>query len=162
MLLSKEAYEKIDKELSKFPSDKRQSATMASLAIAQEEQNWLSIEILEEIANYIGISPIAVQELATFHSMFNNQPIGKHKISICTNLPCALRDSEKTADYLKKKLDLNCYGSTKDGEFTLIESECMGACGDSPVLIVDNKHMYVRMTTDKLDKFIENFRDIKE
>lgn len=158
MLLSEQAYKKIDRELTKFPADQRQSAIMASLAIAQEEKGWLPAEILEDVANYIGVPPIAVQEVATFYNMFDVKPVGTHKIAVCTNLPCALRDGEKAADYLKRKLGVDFRETTADGRFTLIEGECMGACGDSPVLIVNNKHMCVRMTEEKLDALVDGLK----
>ena len=158
MLLSEQAYQKIDRELAKFPADQRQSAIMASLAIAQEEKGWLPPEVLEDVANYIGVPPIAVQEVATFYNMFDTQPVGKHKIAVCTNLPCALRDGEKVGDYLKRKLGVDYRETTPDGLFTLVEGECMGACGDSPVLIVNNKHMCVRMTEEKLDALVQGLK----
>ena len=154
MLLSEQAYQKIDRELAKFPADQRQSAIMASLAIAQEEKGWLATEVIEDVANYIGVPPIAVQEVATFYNMFDVKPVGKNKIAVCTNLPCALRDGERAGDYLKRKLGVDYRETTADGQFTLVEGECTGACGDSPVLIVNNKHMCVRMTEEKLDALV--------
>lgn len=154
MLLSEQAYQKIDRELAKFPADQRQSAIMASLAIAQEEKGWLATDIIEDVANYIGVPPIAVQEVATFYNMFDVKPVGKTKIAVCTNLPCALRDGERAGDYLKRKLGVDYRETTADGQFTLVEGECMGACGDSPVLIVNNKHMCVRMNEEKLDALV--------
>lgn len=154
MLLSEQAYQKIDRELAKFPADQRQSAIMASLAIAQEEKGWLATDIIEDVANYIGVPPIAVQEVATFYNMFDVKPVGKTKIAVCTNLPCALRDGERAGDYLKRKLGVDYRETTADGQFTLVEGECMGACGDSPVLIVNNKHMCVRMTEERLDALV--------
>lgn len=154
MLLSEQAYQKIDRELAKFPADQRQSAIMASLAIAQEEKGWLATEVIEDVANYIGVPPIAVQEVATFYNMFDVKPVGKNKIAVCTNLPCALRDGDRAGEYLKRKLGVDYRQTTEDGQFTLVEGECMGACGDSPVLIVNNKHMCVRMTDEKLDALI--------
>ena len=154
MLLSEQAYQKIDRELAKFPADQRQSAIMASLAIAQEEKGWLATDIIEDVANYIGVPPIAVQEVATFYNMFDVKPVGKTKIAVCTNLPCALRDGERAGDYLKRKLGVDYRETTADGQFTLVEGECMGACGDSPVLLVNNKHMCVRMTEEKLDALV--------
>jgi NADH-quinone oxidoreductase subunit E len=158
MLLSEQAYQKIDRELTKFPGDQKQSAIMASLAIAQDEKGWLSAEIIEDVAKYLGVPPIAVQEVATFYNMFNVAPTGKHKISVCTNLPCALRDGERAGDYLKRKLGVEFRGTTADGMFTLVEGECMGACGDSPVVIVNNKHMCVRMSDERLDALLDGLR----
>ena len=158
MLLSAQAYKKIDRELNKFPADQKQSAIMASLAIAQEEKGWLSTEVIEDVANYLGVAPIAVQEVATFYNMFNTRPVGKHKIAVCTNLPCALRDGEKAGEYLKRQLGIGYGATTPDGMFTLVEGECMGACGDSPVLIVNDKHMCVRMSEQRLDALMQKLK----
>jgi len=154
MLLSEQAYKRIDREIAKYPSDQKQSAIMASLGIAQNEKGWVSPDVIQDIADYLGQPAILVQENATFYNMFNVRPVGKFKITVCTNLPCALRDGEKTADYLKKKLGIGFRETTPDGAFTLMEGECMGACGDSPVLLVNNNHMCVRMEREKIDAMI--------
>jgi len=154
MLLSEQAYKRIDREIAKYPPDQKQSAIMASLGIAQEEKGWVSPEVIQDIADYLGQPAIAVQENATFYNMFDVRPVGKFKITVCTNLPCALRDGEKTADYLKKKLGIGFRETTPDGAFTLMEGECMGACGDSPVLLVNNNHMCIRMEREKIDAMI--------
>ncbi len=154
MLLSEQAYTKIDKELAKYPADQRQSAIMSSLCIAQEEQGWVSTDVIAEVAGYIGVEPIAVQEVATFYNMFNTKPVGKFKVTVCTNLPCALRDGVKTADYIKQKLGIELGETTPDGTITLQEGECMGACGDAPVLLVNNHHMCVRMSQEKIDEML--------
>ena len=158
MLLSEQAYKKIDRELSKFPDDQKQSATMASLTIAQEELGWLSTEVMEEIANYLDMAPIAVQEVATFYNMYNLQPQGRFKLTVCTNLPCALRDGVKAAEYVKQKLGIDFHETTPDGLFSLAEGECMGACGDSPVMLMNNRHMCVRMSSDKIDAMIQELK----
>ena len=154
MLLSEQAYQLIDREVAKYPADQKQSAIMASLTIAQSEKGWVSPEVIEDVANYLGQPAILVQENATFYNMFDTRPVDKFKISVCTNLPCALRDGEKTIDYLKNKLGIGLKETTPDGVFTLIEGECMGACGDSPVLLVNNKHMCVRMSAERIDAMI--------
>jgi len=158
MLLSQEAYKKIDRELAKFPADQKQSATMAALAIAQDEKGWLSPEVMKEVADYLGMAPIAVQEVATFYNMFNTKPVGKHKISVCTNLPCALSGGERAAHYLKDKLGIDYRETTADGQFTLIEGECMGACGDAPVMLVNNKRMCSHMSNEKIDALVEELK----
>ncbi|MCK9511706.1 MAG: NADH-quinone oxidoreductase subunit NuoE [Pigmentiphaga sp.] len=157
-LLSEQAYRKIDRELTKFPAEQRLSATMAALAIAQDEKGWLSTEIIEDIANYLGVPPIAVQEVATFYNMFDVKPAGRFKITVCTNLPCALRDGEKAADHLKRKLGIEFRETTPDGLFTLAEGECMGACGDAPVLLVNNKRMCLQMSDERLDTLIDELK----
>lgn len=158
MLLSEQAYKKIDRELAKFPADQRQSAVMAALAIAQDEKGWLSPEVMQDVADYIGMPAIAVQEVATFYNMYNTKPVGKHKISVCTNLPCALSGGERAAHYLKEKLGVDYKGTTADGQFTLIEGECMGACGDAPVVLVNNKRMCSHMSKEKIDALVEELK----
>lgn len=158
MLLSQEAYKKIDRELAKFPADQKQSAVMSALAIAQNEKGWLSPEVMKEVADYLGMPPIAVQEVATFYNMFDTKPVGKYKISVCTNLPCALSGGERAAEYLKQKLGVDYKGTTVDGQFTLIEGECMGACGDAPVMIVNNKRMCSFMSKEKIDALVEELK----
>jgi NADH-quinone oxidoreductase subunit E len=158
MLLSPEAYKKIDRELAKFPADQRQSAVMAALAIAQDEKGWLAPETMQDIADYIGMPAIAVQEVATFYNMYNVKPVGKHKIAVCTNLPCALSGGDRAGKYLQDKLGIGYKGTTEDGQFTLIEGECMGACGDAPVLLVNNKRMCSFMNNEKLDALVEELK----
>jgi NADH-quinone oxidoreductase subunit E len=158
MLLTEQAYKKIDRELAKFPADQRQSAVMAALAIAQDEKGWLAPEVMQDIADYIGMPAIAVQEVATFYNMYNLKPLGKQKITICTNLPCALSGGEKAANHLKEKLGIDYRQTTADGNFTLVEGECMGACGDAPVLLVNNKRMCSHMSNDKIDALLEELK----
>lgn len=155
MLLSEQCYKKIDRELAKYPDDQRQSAVMASLAHAQVELGWISPDTMQELADYIRMPAIAVQEVATFYNMYNLKPIGKHKITVCTNLPCALSGGERAAHHLKQKLGIDYRDTTADGEFTLMEGECMGACGDAPVLLVNNHRMCSFMSNDKIDTLVE-------
>jgi NADH-quinone oxidoreductase subunit E len=158
MLLSQEAYKKIDRELAKFPEDQRQSAVIAALAIAQDEKGWLSPEVMQDVADYLGMAAVAVQEVATFYNMFDTRPVGKYKISICTNLPCQLSGGERAAHYLKQKLGIDYRETSADGQFTLIEGECMGACGDAPVMIVNNKRMCSFMSNQKIDALVEELK----
>ena len=131
---------------------------MAALAIAQDETGWLPPEVMQDIADYLGMPAIAVQEVATFYNMYNTKPVGKHKISVCTNLPCALSGGEKAAHYLKHKLGIDYKETTADGQFTLVEGECMGACGDAPVMLVNNKRMCSWMSDDKIDALVEELK----
>lgn len=158
MALSEQSLKKIDREIAKFPADQKQSAVMAALAIAQDETGWLAPEVMQEVAGYLDMPAIAVQEVATFYAMYNLKPLGKHKITICTNLPCALSGGEKAAHYLKQKLGIDYRDTTADDQFTLQEGECMGACGDSPVLLVNNKRMYSHMSNDKIDALVEELK----
>ena len=154
-MLSDAAKKKIDRELAKYPADKQQSAAMSALAIAQDEHGWLPNELMDEVAKYLGMPPVAVYEVATFYNMYNLKPIGKHKVTVCTNLPCALSGGVDAAEYLKHKLGIGFRETTADGKFTLMEGECMGACGDAPVLLVNNKRMCSFMSHEKLDQMIE-------
>jgi NADH-quinone oxidoreductase subunit E len=158
MVLSEQAYQKIDRELAKFPAEQKQSAVMAALAIAQNEAGWLSPEIMQEIAVYLDMAPIAVQEVATFYAMYNLKPIGKSKITVCTNLPCALSGGDRAAHHLKQKLGIDFRGTTADGKFTLMEGECMGACGDAPVMLVNNERMCSFMSDEKIDALLEELK----
>lgn len=159
MVLSEQALKKIDRELAKFPADQRQSAVMAALAIAQDETTWLSPEVMQFVADYIGMPAVAVQEVATFYNMYNTKPVGKHKITVCTNLPCLLSGGERAAHHLKQKLGLDYKETSTDGMFTLMEGECMGACGDAPVLLVNNKRMCSFMSNDKIDSLISELKE---
>ncbi|MEC5159329.1 NADH-quinone oxidoreductase subunit E [Janthinobacterium sp. CG_23.3] len=158
MLLSEQSYKKIDRELAKYPADQRQSAVMAALAIAQDELGWLAPETMQVLADYIGMPAIAVQEVATFYNMYNTKPVGKYKISVCTNLPCALSGGERAAQHLKAKLGIDYRETSADGQFTLVEGECMGACGDAPVMLVNNKRMCSWMSNDKIDALVEELK----
>ena len=157
-LISDDSKRRIDREIAKFPADQKQSAVMAALAIAQDQYGWLSNTVMDEVAQYLGMPTIAVYEVATFYNMYNLKPTGKCKITVCTNLPCALSGGVDAAEYLKNKLGVDWRETTADGNFTLVEGECMGACGDAPVLLVNNKRMCSFMSNDKLDQLIEELK----
>ncbi len=154
-MLSPESIKKIDHELTKYPADQKQSAVMSALAIAQDEKGWLANETMDFIARYLGMPPIAVYVVATFYNMYNLQPLGKHKLTVCTNLPCALSGANDAATHIKQKLGIGFNQTTADGKFTLKEGECMGACGDAPVLLVNNKRMCSFMSNDSIDQLLE-------
>ena len=153
-LLSEDAYRRIDREVSKFPLEGKQSAVMAALGIAQDEKGWLSVEVMADVAEYLELPAIAVQEVATFYNMYNVRPVGRHKITVCTNLPCALSGGAHAADHLKQKLGIDFRETTADGNFTLQEGECLGACGDAPVMILNNKTMLSWMSDEKIDALL--------
>jgi NADH-quinone oxidoreductase subunit E len=157
-VLSDVSKKKIDREVAKYPAEHKQSAVMAALAIAQDQHGWLSNEVMDAVAQYLGMPSIAVYEVATFYNMYNLKPMGKHKITVCTNLPCALSGGVDAAEHLKKKLGVDWKEITADGNFTIVEGECMGACADAPVLLVDNKRMCSFMTNPKLDQLIEELK----
>ena len=157
-LLSDAAYASIDREIAKFPADQKQSAVMAALAVAQQEVGWTSPEVVEDVARVLGMAPIAVHEVATFYNMYDTQPVGKFKLAVCTCLPCALRDGAKAGEYIKGKLGIDYNETTADGLFTLKESECQGACGDAPVLMVNNQRMCSFMSADKIDALLDELK----
>ena len=157
-MLTPESLKKIDAAVAKYPADQRRSAAMAALTIAQDEKGWLSDETMAFVASYLNMAPIAVREVATFYTMYNLAPAGKHKITICTNLPCALSGANDAAEYLKKKLGIGFNGTTQDGKFTLKEGECFGACGDAPVCLINNKQMLSFMSNDKIDGLLAELK----
>ncbi|MDQ3260904.1 MAG: NADH-quinone oxidoreductase subunit NuoE [Burkholderiales bacterium] len=157
-MLNADSLQKIDLAVAKYPPEQKRSAVMAALTIAQDEKGWLSDETMALVASYLNMAPVAVREVATFYSMYNLAPMGKHKITICTNLPCALSGANDAADYLKKRLGIDFNGTTQDGKFTLKEGECFGACGDAPVCLLNNKQMLSFMSNDKLDELLAELK----
>lgn len=158
LMLSPESLAKIDKAVAKYPPDRKDSAVMAALAIAQDEKGWLATETMDFVAQYLGMPPVAVYEVATFYTMYNMKPVGKYKLTICTNLPCALQGATHAADHLKKALGIAYNETTPDGCFTLKEGECMGACGDAPVVLQNNKKMLCAMTPEKIDQLLAQLK----
>jgi NADH-quinone oxidoreductase subunit E len=157
-MLSAQTREKIDREIAKYPTDQKQSAVMSALALAQADHGWLSTEVMDDVADYLGMPPVAVYEVASFYTMYNLQPSGRFKVSICTNLPCALQGAAVAAEHLKQKLGIGFNETTTDGTFTLKEGECMGACGDAPVLIVNDRRMCSWMNAAKLDELVDELK----
>jgi NADH-quinone oxidoreductase subunit E len=155
-MLSPEALARIDEAVAKYPSDQRQSAVMAALTIAQDEKGWLSTETMDFVAHYLGMPPIAVYEVASFYTMYDLKPVGRHKLALCTNLPCALQGANESGNYLKEKLGIAYNETTPDGRVTLKEAECLGACGDAPVFLHNNKRMLCAMTREKLDQLLKD------
>ena len=154
-LLSAESLARIAREVEKYPPDQKQSAVMAALAIAQDQHGWLPEDVMEAVARVLGMPPVAVYEVATFYNMYDLARPGRHKLNVCTNLPCALSGGVDAAEHLKAKLGIGFGETTADGRFTLKEGECMGACGDAPVLLVNNKRMCSRMSDERLDALVE-------
>ena len=157
-MLSAESLARIDREIAKYPADRKQSAVMSALIIAQDEKGWLSTETMDYVAQYLGMAPVAVYEAATFYTMYNLQPTGKYKLTVCTCLPCGLQGSLDAADHLKAKLGIDFNETTPDGRFTLKEGECMGACAMAPVVLVNNKKMHDYMSGAKLDALLDELR----
>jgi NADH-quinone oxidoreductase subunit E len=157
-MLTEQTKARFDREIAKYPPDQKVSAVMACLSIIQQEQGWVSDEAQELVAGYLEMAPIAVREVATFYNMYNLQPVGKFKLNVCTNLPCQLRDGQRALQYLEQKLGVEEGGTTADGVFTLQKCECLGACADAPVLLVNDRHMVSYMSDDKLDQLIDGLR----
>ena len=157
-MLTETTRQRIDRELAKFPADQRQSAVIPALSILQQERGWISPDTERELADYLGMPVIAVHEVVTFYNMFNARPVGRFKLNICTNLPCQLGGGAEAAQYLSQKLGIAPGETTEDGLFTLQECECLGACGDAPVGLVNDRKMCSFMTNDKLDQLVDGIR----
>ena len=157
-VLSASMLERFGREVAKYPREQRQSAVMACLTIVQAEWGWVSREAENLVADYLGMPPIAVHEVTTFYNMYNQRPVGKYKFNVCTNLPCQLRDGAKALHYLEHKLGIKMGETTADGMFTLQQSECLGACADSPVMLVNDFTMCSFMSNDKLDQLVDGLK----
>jgi NADH-quinone oxidoreductase subunit E len=158
MKLSPETLARFDREVAKYPADQKQSAVMACLAIVQQEKGWVSQEAEVAIAAHLGMAPIAVHEVTTFYNMYNQQPVGQFKLNVCTNLPCALRNGEGALEHLCRKLGVEPYGTTEDGVFTVQPSECLGACADAPVMLVNDREMLSFMNDERLDDLVDTLK----
>ncbi len=157
-MLSQEAIKKIEYELTKYPADKRQAAVMSALRIVQMERGWLSQESISEVANYLGIPEIAAMEVATFYNMYDLEPVGKYKLTVCTNISCMLRGSDEIVNHLRDKLGVGFNEVTPDGKFCLKEGECMGCCGGAPLLHVNNTEMHEFLTPAKVDALLKELK----
>ena len=157
-MISAAAIKRFDVEVAKYPADQKQSAVMACLAIVQQEIGFVSVESEKVIADHLGMAPMAVHEVTTFYNMYNQRPVGKFKLNVCTNLPCQLRDGQLALKHLEDKLGIHMGQTTSDGLFTLQQSECLGACADSPVMLVNDRTMCSFMSNDKLDQLVDGLR----
>ena len=149
---------RFDREVAKYPAEQRQSAVMACLSIVQQEQGHVSRESEDAIADYLGMPAIAVYEVTTFYNMYNQRPVGKFKLNVCTNLPCQLRDGQKALDHLLNKLGVEDGGTTADGLFTVQKCECLGACADAPVMLVNDRQMCSFMSHERLDELVDTLK----
>jgi NADH-quinone oxidoreductase subunit E len=157
-MISEATKARFAKEVAKYPADQAQSAVMACLSIVQQELGYVSAESERVVADYLGMAPMAVHEVTTFYNMYNQRPVGKFKLNVCTNLPCQLRDGQKALHHLENKLGISMGETTSDGLFTLQQSECLGACADSPVLLVNDRSMCSFMSNEKLDQLVDGIR----
>jgi NADH-quinone oxidoreductase subunit E len=158
MKFSEQTLARFAREVAKYPADQKQSAVMACLAVVQQEQGHITPEAEAGIAAVLGMAPIAVHEVTTFYNMYNQQPVGKYKLNVCTNLPCQLRDGETALQHVCKRLGVEPYGSTADGVFTVQPSECLGACADAPVMLVNDRQMLSFMTNERLDELLDTLK----
>jgi len=158
MELSEQTKARFAREVAKYPADQKQSAVMACLAIVQQEQGHVTVEAEDAIAAYLGMPTIAVHEVTTFYNMYNQQAVGRFKLNVCTNLPCALRDGDQALEHVCRKLGVEPYGTTADGLFTVQPSECLGACADAPVMLVNDRQMLSFMSNDRLDELLETLK----
>jgi NADH-quinone oxidoreductase subunit E len=159
LALTASMLDRFEREVAKYPQEQRQSAVMACLAIVQAEWGWVSAEAESLVAEYLGMPPIAVHEVTTFYNMYNQQPVGRFKFNVCTNLPCQLRDGARALHHLEHKLGIKMGETTADGMFTLQQSECLGACADSPVMLVNDFTMCSFMSKEKLDQLVDGLRN---
>ena len=157
-MLTQETLARFDREIAKYPAEQKQSAVMACLTLAQIEKGWLAKETIAFVADYLDIPAIAAEEVATFYNMYNLKPVGKYKLAVCTCIPCALSGGRDAAAYLAERLGISIGETTADGRFTLVESECQGACGDAPVALVNNHKMRSFLTPEKLDQLLEELK----
>ena len=157
-MLTQESLTRIDREVAKYPAEQKQSATMAALAIAQEEKGWLASETIEFVANYLGIPAMAVYEVASFYHMYHLKPVGKNVLTVCTCVPCALSGGVHAGEYIKQKLGVEYNEVSADGKFTVKEGECFGACGDAPLVLVNNRRMCSKMNPEQIDKLISELQ----
>lgn len=155
MSLSDATRERFAREVAKYPSEQKQSAVLACLSIVQQEQGWVSPEAEEAVAAYLGMPPIAVSEVTSFYNMYNRQPVGRFKLNVCTNLPCQLRNGQHALEHLCRKLGIDEGGTSSDGLFTVQKCECLGACADAPVMLVNDRQMVSWMTDARLDELVD-------
>lgn len=157
-MLTPASLAQIDREIAKYPPDQRQSAVMSALRIAQVEKGWLAIETMDFVADYLGMPAIAVYEVATFYNMYNTVPVGKYKVTVCTNISCMLTGAPEMVEHLKQRLGCGFGETSADGLFTLKEGECMGACGDAPLCLINNHRMEGFLTAEKIDTILEELK----
>ena len=155
MAITAPMQQRMAREVAKYPPEQKQSAVMACLSIVQHEYGWVSAQAEAAVAAYLGMAPIAVREVTTFYNMYNQQPVGQFKLNVCTNLPCQLRDGQQALQHLCRKLGIDEGGTTADGLFTVQKSECLGACADAPVVLVNDRQMLSFMSNPRLDELLD-------
>ena len=161
-MISEATKARFAREVAKYPAEQKQSAVMACLAIVQQEQGYVSQESEAGIAEYLGMPEIAVHEVTTFYNMYNQQPVGKYKLAVCTNLPCQLRGGNEALHHLEARLGIKMGETTADGMFTLQQCECLGACADAPAMLVNDRNMCSFMENDKLDQLVDGLCAVED
>lgn len=157
-LLSEASKKEIDTWVAKYPADKKQSAVMSALRIAQDQNaGYLNDDLIDAVAEYLEMESIAVYEVASFYSMYELKPVGEHKICVCTNISCMLCGSDKIVEHLEKKLGITFGEITKDGKFSLKEVECLGACVNAPMLQIGENY-HENLTPEKIDKLLDSLK----
>ena len=157
-MLSEAAAKAFEREIAKYPPEGKASAVIACLAILQQEHGFVSQESEELVAEALGMPPIAVHEVTTFYNMFNQAPVGRVKLNVCTNLPCQLRGGQHALEHLCGSLGIAEGGTTADGAFTVQKAECLGACADAPVLLVNDRQMVSFMSDARIDDLVSSLR----
>ncbi len=157
-MLSQESLTQIDREVAKYPADQKQSAVMGALRIAQTELGWLSRDTIAYVADYLEMPAIAVYEVATFYNMYDLEPVGRHKVTLCTNLPCQLQGADRIAEHMQARLGIGFGETTTDGRVTLKEGECMGTCGHGPLCLHNNHKMHTHLTPESVDKLLDEMK----
>ena len=158
MSFSEQTFERFAREVAKYPADQKPSAVMACLAVVQQEQGWVSADAEATVAAYLGMPAMAVHEVTTFYNMYNQQPVGRFKLNVCTNLPCQLRNGQQALEHLCSKLGIAAGGTTTDGLFTVQQSECLGACADAPVMLVNDRQMISHMSHERIDELVDTLK----
>lgn len=153
-MLSEQVRAKIDRELIKYPPDRKQSAVMSALRFVQDEKGWIDTEDMADVAAYLGMPQMSVYEVATFYNMYNLKPMGRHTLTVCTNLSCQLVGAMETLNYIKSKLGIGVGEVTTDGKFGLREGECQNVCDEAPLFMINNKKTCGHLTKDKIDQIL--------
>jgi NADH-quinone oxidoreductase subunit E len=157
-MISEATLARFAREVNKYPADQKQSAVMACLAIVQQDVGYVSADSERDIADYLGMAPIAVHEVTTFYNMYNQKPVGRYKLNVCTNLPCQLRGGSAALAHLEHRLGVHMGETTPDGCFTLQQSECLGACADAPVMLVNDRSMCSFMSQERIDQLLDGLQ----
>jgi len=158
-LISESVKKEIDHWLTKYPPDRKRSALLPALRLVQEQNDgWLTVELMDTVAEYLDLPKIAVYEVVSFYSMYERAPVGRHKLSVCNSISCMLNGSEKIIEHIENRLGIGINETTSDGMFTLKEVECLAACVCAPVLQHNDRKYHEKLTIEKIDQLIDEIR----